>query len=202
MFDWEPILCDLEAPAVQKKCQTMVFISFPNFMSTNSLTISRAKITSETVYQPWENIFEPPPQPRKCHQLTLHAAVAVTLKLGFIVWIVMGHIGGVSLASFCTMLNIPSITPSSGIKDPLKMFHWVLLLPQCDFRAWAAFCHQLFPSTFDWPETAFTLDVLDYYGIDAMECKTSAQSFFQTLRRVTDNAFSDEVPVCLSVSDH
>jgi hypothetical protein len=59
------------------------------------------------------------------------------------------------------------------------------------------FTHQLFPSTFERPETAFTLDVLDYYGIDAMECKTSAQSFFQKLRRVTKNAFPDELPVCL-----
>jgi hypothetical protein len=58
------------------------------------------------------------------------------------------------------------------------------------------FKQRLFPSTFDRPETAFTLDVLDYYGIDAMECKTSAQSFFQKLRRVTNNAFPDEVPVC------
>jgi hypothetical protein len=55
---------------------------------------------------------------------------------------------------------------------------------------------RLFPSTFDRPETVFTLDVLDYYGIDALECKTSAQSFFQKLRRVTNNAFPDEVPVC------
>jgi CxC2 like cysteine cluster associated with KDZ transposases len=57
------------------------------------------------------------------------------------------------------------------------------------------FAHRLFPSTFDRPETAFSLDVLDYYSIDAMECKTSAQSFFQKLRRVTNNAFPDEVPV-------
>jgi hypothetical protein len=57
------------------------------------------------------------------------------------------------------------------------------------------FDHRLFPSTFDRPETAFTLDVLEYYGIDAMECKTSAQSFFQKLRRVTNNAFPEEVPV-------
>jgi hypothetical protein len=57
------------------------------------------------------------------------------------------------------------------------------------------FRHRLFPSSFERPETAFTLDVLDYYGIDAMECKTSAQSFFQKLRRVTNNAFPDEVPV-------
>jgi hypothetical protein len=57
------------------------------------------------------------------------------------------------------------------------------------------FRHRLFPSSFNRPETAFTLDVLDYYGIDAMECKTSAQSFFQKLRRVTNNAFPEEVPV-------
>ena len=58
------------------------------------------------------------------------------------------------------------------------------------------FCHRLFSSSFDRPETAFTLDVLDYYRIDSMECKTSAQSFFQKLKRVTDDAFPDELPVC------
>ena len=57
------------------------------------------------------------------------------------------------------------------------------------------FRHSLFSSTFDRPETAFSLDVLDYYSIDSMECKTSAQSFFQKLRRVTNNAFPEEVPV-------
>jgi hypothetical protein len=57
------------------------------------------------------------------------------------------------------------------------------------------FDHRLFSSSFDRPETAFTLDVLEYYGIDSMECKTSAQSFFQKLRRVTNNAFPDDVPV-------
>ena len=62
------------------------------------------------------------------------------------------------------------------------------------------FHHRLFPSTFERPGTVFTLDVLDYYGIDAMECKTSAQSFFQKLRRVTNNAFPDEVPVSSTFS--
>ena len=57
------------------------------------------------------------------------------------------------------------------------------------------FRHRLFPSSFDQPETAFTLDALDYYGIDAMECNTSAQSFFQKLRRVTNDAFPEKVPV-------
>ena len=60
--------------------------------------------------------------------------------------------------------------------------------------------HRLFSSTFDRPETAFTLDLLDYFRIDSMECKTSAQSFFQKLRRVTDNAFPDELPVSSSCS--
>jgi hypothetical protein len=62
------------------------------------------------------------------------------------------------------------------------------------------FSHRLFPSSFDRPKTAFTLEVLDHFSIDAMECKTSAQSFFQKLRRVTNNAFPDEVPVCSSFS--
>jgi hypothetical protein len=62
------------------------------------------------------------------------------------------------------------------------------------------FQHRLFSSSFDRPQTAFSLDVLDYYGIDAMECKTSAQSFFQKLRRVTNNAFPDELPVSSSFS--
>jgi hypothetical protein len=60
------------------------------------------------------------------------------------------------------------------------------------------FRHRLFPSSFDRPQTAFTLDVLDYYGIDSMECKTSAQSFFHKLRRVTNNAFPDELAVSSS----
>lgn len=62
------------------------------------------------------------------------------------------------------------------------------------------FKHRLFPSTFDRPETAFTLDLLDYFSIDSMECKTSAQGFFQKLRRVTNNAFPDEVPVSSTFS--
>lgn len=57
------------------------------------------------------------------------------------------------------------------------------------------FANRLFPSTFDRPSTAFTFQLLDYFAIDAMECKTSAQSFFQKLRRMTNNAFPDEVPV-------
>ena len=64
------------------------------------------------------------------------------------------------------------------------------------------FKQRLFSSSFDQPETAFTFDVLDYYGIDAMECKTSAQSFFHKLRRVTNNAFPDELPVSTFFGGH
>ena len=39
------------------------------------------------------------------------------------------------------------------------------------------FGHRLFSSSFERPVTAFTLDVLEYYGIDAMECKTCSELF-------------------------
>lgn len=57
------------------------------------------------------------------------------------------------------------------------------------------FQHGLFPASFDRPSTAFTFEVLDHFYIEAMQCKTSAQSFFQKLRRLTNNAFPDKVPV-------
>jgi hypothetical protein len=53
----------------------------------------------------------------------------------------------------------------------------------------------LFPSSFSNPETIFTFDVLDHFYIDAMECKTSAGSFFSKLRRLSSNAFPEQVPV-------
>jgi hypothetical protein len=53
----------------------------------------------------------------------------------------------------------------------------------------------LFPASISRPQTAFAFDVLDHFLIDALECKTSAMSFFQKLRRLTNNAFPDSVPV-------
>jgi hypothetical protein len=55
--------------------------------------------------------------------------------------------------------------------------------------------HQLFPATTSSPQTAFTFAVLDYFAIDALECKTSAMNFFNKLRRQTNNAFPHRVPV-------
>ena len=60
----------------------------------------------------------------------------------------------------------------------------------------------LFPASFHRPETAYTFDVLNYFHIDAMECKTPAASFIRKVRRLTNNAFPHMVPVCLTMSIH
>ncbi|KAG1845638.1 hypothetical protein F4604DRAFT_1688621 [Suillus subluteus] len=53
---------------------------------------------------------------------------------------------------------------------------------------------RLFPASLTRPRSAFTFDVLDNFLIDALECKTSAMSFYQKLRRFTNNAFPDKIP--------
>ncbi|KAI6010214.1 hypothetical protein BKA83DRAFT_4068932, partial [Pisolithus microcarpus] len=53
---------------------------------------------------------------------------------------------------------------------------------------------RLFPASISKPKTAFTFDVLDHFLIDAPECKTSAMSFYQKLKRFTNNAFPERVP--------
>src|SRR5882724_9687677 len=55
----------------------------------------------------------------------------------------------------------------------------------------------LFSASVIWPKTAFTFDVLDHFYMDAMECKTTGLSFFQKLRRFTNNAAPASVPVGL-----
>ncbi|KAG2150757.1 uncharacterized protein EDB93DRAFT_1240253 [Suillus bovinus] len=52
----------------------------------------------------------------------------------------------------------------------------------------------LFPASTTHPRTAFTFEVLDLFLIDALECKTSASSFFEKLRRMANNSFLDKVP--------
>ncbi|KAG1825171.1 hypothetical protein EV424DRAFT_1320334, partial [Suillus variegatus] len=59
----------------------------------------------------------------------------------------------------------------------------------------------LFPASSTRPKTAFTFEVLDHFLIDALECKTSARSFFEKLTRLTNNAFQDTVPVSSSALD-
>ncbi|KAI5985315.1 hypothetical protein EDC04DRAFT_2913872 [Pisolithus marmoratus] len=50
---------------------------------------------------------------------------------------------------------------------------------------------RLFLASISKPKTAFTFDVLDHFLIDALECKTSAMSFYQKLKRFTNNAFPE-----------
>src|SRR5882672_3791023 len=50
------------------------------------------------------------------------------------------------------------------------------------------FRHGLFSASVIRPKTAFTFAVLDHFYMDAMECKTARLSFFQKLRRFTNNA--------------
>ncbi|KAI6041138.1 hypothetical protein EDC04DRAFT_2601888 [Pisolithus marmoratus] len=50
---------------------------------------------------------------------------------------------------------------------------------------------RLFPASISKPKTAFTFSVLDHFLIDALECKTSAMSFYQKLKRFTNNALPE-----------
>ncbi|KAI6007523.1 hypothetical protein F5J12DRAFT_905459 [Pisolithus orientalis] len=52
----------------------------------------------------------------------------------------------------------------------------------------------LFPASITKPKTAFTIDVLNHFLIDALECKTSAMIFYQKLKRFTNNALPDCIP--------
>jgi hypothetical protein len=81
----------------------------------------------------------------------------------------------------------------------------------CHRVAWCAcdkdlpmqlFREGLFPATYQNPKSAFTFRALDHFYIDAMECKTPAMSFYQKLRRLTNNAFPGKVyvRVCFSTT--
>lgn len=59
---------------------------------------------------------------------------------------------------------------------------------------------RLFPGSQKQPKTAFTFNVLDYFHIDQMECKTAALAFYSKLRRLTNNAFPHAVAVNFSHS--
>jgi len=52
-----------------------------------------------------------------------------------------------------------------------------------------------FPASLKRPSTAFTFQLLQYYHIDAVECKTSGLNFFSKLRRLTNYLDPTSVPV-------
>lgn len=66
--------------------------------------------------------------------------------------------------------------------------------PNLDAHA-QLFNAQVMPSTFVSPQTAFTFQVLEAFQIANLEGKVSAFSYFQQIRRATNNAFPALVPV-------
>jgi hypothetical protein len=54
---------------------------------------------------------------------------------------------------------------------------------------------RLFPASIKRPSTVFTFNVLDYFHIDAVECKTAALTFFSKMRRLTNYNLPGAVPV-------
>ena len=77
--------------------------------------------------------------------------------------------------------------------------------PGADSKGWhfELLKERLFPARITKPKTAFSFQVLDHFLIDALECKTSAMSFYQKLKRITSNAFPEQLPVsCHFILDH
>jgi hypothetical protein len=54
---------------------------------------------------------------------------------------------------------------------------------------------QLLPATFVRPQTVFTFEVMEHYVIDYTICKTTAHSFYDKLRRLTNPSNPAAVPV-------
>ena len=67
--------------------------------------------------------------------------------------------------------------------------------PDAPDHATQLFQHRLFPASTSRPSTAFTFAVLEYFHVDAVECKTSAFNFSNKLRRLTDFSSPQSVPV-------
>jgi hypothetical protein len=55
---------------------------------------------------------------------------------------------------------------------------------------------RLFPATTREPRTAFTFKTLQEFHIHTLESKKAAYDYLEALRRLTDNAFTTDVPVC------
>jgi hypothetical protein len=116
-------------------------------------------------------------------------------------WCPMNNMGGKSpdddVESDTSGTSVLQIIHSNGIcqrrirycKCPNAPPHHIQLLQ-----------HQLFPASYQKPQTAFTFDVLDHFHIQAMECKTPAGAFYSKLKRLTCNAFPDTIPVSISLS--
>jgi hypothetical protein len=54
---------------------------------------------------------------------------------------------------------------------------------------------KLYPASVNFPRTAFTFRLLDYYSIDTLECNATASAFMTKLRRLTNLHHPETVPV-------
>ncbi|KAI0038755.1 hypothetical protein FA95DRAFT_1505108, partial [Auriscalpium vulgare] len=52
----------------------------------------------------------------------------------------------------------------------------------------------LFPASYKQPQTAFTMEVLEGFTLDVLECKTTASQYYSKLRRATSKEFPYAVP--------
>lgn len=69
--------------------------------------------------------------------------------------------------------------------------------PGCPPRHMQLLKMRLFSCSKIRPRTVFTFDVLNHFHIDAMECKTAGQSFYNKIRRLTNSSFPHMVPVSI-----
>lgn len=59
---------------------------------------------------------------------------------------------------------------------------------------------RLFPATTLKPKSAFTFEVLDHFLVDSTVCKTTAFSFYEKLRHLTNPVNPASLPVCRHLS--
>lgn len=53
----------------------------------------------------------------------------------------------------------------------------------------------MYPATWDYPETAFTIPLLKHYHLESLQSRTSAHDYWAVLRRLTDNTRAEGTPV-------
>ena len=114
------------------------------------------------------------------------------IDLGYILH--MGHNGQPCPSYFQPTLNTTRIwiVDSTGVHQ--HQCQWCLC-PNAKPLHLQLLNMQLFPSSITNPQTAFTFSVLRHFQIDSVECKTSANNFYNKLRRLSNGAFPHTIPV-------
>jgi hypothetical protein len=199
LSDWLPLrdkylseLIKLEAPPLSKKCEScsIADIEFHCVDCFPRLAICKACCRQQHLLHPFHRVEL---WNGKCFVKSDLHSLGISLHLG--------HGGGVCHhnqdvfdASYTSAEydSILFVVHSNGIHQ--RRFRYCRC-PGAPDHALQLLQHHLFPSTFKQPQTVFTFDVLDNFYIDAMECKTSAGSFYSKLRRFTSSIFPDDVPV-------